>query len=348
MEPTEQPSQQSEPPQIAMEDITPSIPTYTYPIPPVPQPQSAPPQQNGIMTNGVPVNNPSPPSTEHKPTPPHPLPPSSDPTTVLPPTAHFPSHNPTPPPQSSEHPAFPPSSTPSSGHKPTPPPAIHREPREKKDSWKKKEAKEVTSKPAPPQTLPTTLPLRLRPPPYRQEDINAIPRLPTFTPAYTTVLPSKRPSAQSQETKEEGAGSEELKMEGVEDGQGTSEGIVKEFFRVSDQPFNKKKFRYVPCSAAPHLPQIMYTQISLPPHCARINWQDMSPYILIDKEALSVTTEKGYRMARTNVCVREGEWFVEFRIERGGGDQGGHTRIGFVRRESTESPSLSIPSSLLC
>jgi COMPASS component BRE2 len=84
----------------------------------------------------------------------------------------------------------------------------------------------------------------------------------------------------------------------------------------------------------------MYRQISLEPHYARINWQDMNQYILIDKEGLTVTTEKGYRMARTNVCVRQGEWYIEFKIERGGGDQGGHTRIGFARRESTSFPMI--------
>jgi len=180
-----------------------------------------------------------------------------------------------------------------------------REPREKKDSWKKKEAKELTRKPtdAPPPlpTVPSIFPIRLRPPPYRQEDINATPRLPTFTPAYSTVTP---------------------------------DGRTLEFFKVSDQPFNKKKFRYTPCAAAPEFPQLMYRQISLPPFSARINWQDMNPYVFIDKEGLSVTTEKGYRMARMNVCVRQGDWYVEFKIERGGGDQGGHTRIGFARRES--------------
>jgi len=268
--PPEEPLPPSEPSQTAMEDITPSIPDHSAPVSPVPPPQPDLPQQNGITTNGAAVNNSSTPQT-------------------LP-------HESTPPPR------------PSSSHKPTPPlgdkplPApIHREAREKKDSWKKKEAKEVISKPVAVLPPSTTAPLRLRPPPYRQEDINATPRLPTFTPAYSATL----------------------------------DGQPKEFYRVSDQPFNKKKFRYIPCKAAPEMPQIMYTQISLPPHCARINWQDMSPYILIDKEGLSVTTEKGYRMARTNICIREGEWYVEFKIERGGGDQGGHTRVGFVRREST-------------
>jgi len=79
----------------------------------------------------------------------------------------------------------------------------------------------------------------------------------------------------------------------------------------------------------------MYRGISLDPQRARVNWQDMNPYVLIDREGSMVTTEKGYRMARMNVCVREGEWYIEFKVERGGGDQGGHVRVGFARREST-------------
>jgi hypothetical protein len=234
------------------------------------------------------------------------IPPAPQPSLAVPETNGASPH-PSPPPQQKI-----PTPPPPSQSKPTLPPVIKseeksavapREPREKKESWKKKEAKASTTKPTQDQLTPSTLlpPTRLRPPPYRQEDINATPRLPTFTSAYTTTV---------------------------------ADGRQLEFFRVSDQPFNKKKFRYTPCAAAPEFPQIMYRQISLPPHYARVNWQDMNQYILIDKEGLTVTTEKGYRMARTNVCVREGEWYVEFKIERGGGDQGGHTRIGFVRRES--------------
>lgn len=222
----------------------------------------------------------------------------------------------TPPPSDitptvAQHPSMPPSIKPE--QKPIP---VQREQREKKDSWKKKEAKEQTTrKPSETATPSTTLPIRLRPPPYRQEDINATPRLPTFTSTYTTT---------------------------------TSDGRHLEFFRVSDQPFNKKKFRYTPCAAAPDLPQLMYRQIHLPTHNARINWQDMNPYILIDREGLTVTTEKGYRMARTNVCVREGDWYIEFKIERGGGDQVGHTRVGFARRESMSHIDLYLPSSVGC
>lgn len=260
-----------------------SVP-QTAPTPVIvpPHPTHSPvPQTNGASTLGIAS-----------------LPPTSVPTPTAAP-ASVPAQETPPPPAS--HQATPPSK---SEEKPT----IHREQREKKDSWKKKEAKEHKSKPDVSTLPPLPAPIRLRPPPYRQEDINAIPRLPTFTPAYSATTP---------------------------------DGRALDFFRVSDQPFNRKRFRYTPCAAAPELPQLMYRQISLEPYHARINWQDMNQYILIDKDGLAVTTEKGYRMARTNVCVREGDWYVEFKIERGGGDQGGHTRIGFARRESIPSGDIA-------
>ena len=260
-------------------EITSPVPVLSAPVPLVSQPVVPPPESNGAVSNIQPSSpsvNKSPSSPAHDP----------------PPIIH-----PTLPPVTKQGPLPPP--------KPDSKPIIsQREPREKKDSWKKKEAKEtISSTPlhAPPH--PTTLfPFRLRPPPYRQEDLHAVPRLPTFTPAHTTSTP---------------------------------DGRTLEFFRVSDQPFNKKKFRYTPCAAAPDLPQLMYRQIILEPRIPRVNWQDMNPCVLIDREGLCLTTDSGYRMARTNVCVRGGDWYIEFKIERGGGDQGAHTRIGFARREST-------------
>ena len=264
-------------------EVSPIAPVLSAPIPPVPQPLVPPPDQNDAMLLDPPAES----SIN-----------TSTPTTTPPPII---SHQ-TPPPLLKQESQIPQKQD----SKPNIP---QREPREKKDSWKKKEAKETTSTPLLPtvQPLTTLSPPRLRPPPYRQEDLHAVSRLPTFTLAYSTSTP---------------------------------DGRTLDFCRVSDQPFNKKKFRYTPCAAAPDLPQLMYRQISLEPPVARVNWQDMNPNVLIDREGLCVTTEKGYRMARTNVCVREGDWYVEFRIERGGGDQGAHARVGFARRESI-SPLLT-------
>src|ERR1700738_572896 len=166
---------------------------------------------------------------------------------------------PPPVPTPSSHSSFMPSLSNGTTFKPPSPslkeekPILIREPREKKDSWKKKEAKESTRKPSAfpvdPPNPQTALPTRLRPPPYPQQDFNATPRLPTFTFSHTATLLDRSI----------------------------------DFHRVSDQPFNKKKFRYTPCAATPSMPQIMYRQIELPPYGARVNWQDMNPYIMIDR-----------------------------------------------------------------
>lgn len=78
-----------------------------------------------------------------------------------------------------------------------------------------------------------------------------------------------------------------------------------------------------------------------------MNFEDASSHILFDLEGRSITTEKGYRMARANVGVREGRWYWECKIVSGirpanldssivnGQDDGGHVRIGWARREAS-------------
>jgi COMPASS component BRE2 len=56
-----------------------------------------------------------------------------------------------------------------------------------------------------------------------------------------------------------------------------------------------------------------------------------------------VTTEKGFRLARANVAVREGRWYWECKITRGtlkdkgpnDPDSHGHVRVGWARREAS-------------
>ena len=66
--------------------------------------------------------------------------------------------------------------------------------------------------------------------------------------------------------------------------------------------------------------------------------------MLFDESGKITTTEKGYRMARANVGVREGKWYWECKIISGvkprlpNGDEqepGGHVRIGWARREAS-------------
>lgn len=66
--------------------------------------------------------------------------------------------------------------------------------------------------------------------------------------------------------------------------------------------------------------------------------------MLFDESGKITTTEKGYRMARANVGVREGNWYWECKIVSGvkqklpNGEQpepGGHVRMGWARREAS-------------
>ncbi|KAG4303336.1 hypothetical protein PCANB_000349 [Pneumocystis canis] len=173
-----------------------------------------------------------------------------------------------------------------------------KESRERKETWKKKESQsKKKDKILDTNIFNTSILPRIRPPPYRPSDFNATPRLPTF-----------------------------IRVES---------NINQEFYSLTDQPFNRKTFRYLPCEATPLMPNIMYRQIELPPYRARISWNDTSQNVFLDKDGMAATTEKGFRMARTNVCMNEGDWYFEFIIERGNGDQGGFVRIGIARREAS-------------
>ncbi|ORY80007.1 hypothetical protein BCR37DRAFT_349319 [Protomyces lactucae-debilis] len=145
--------------------------------------------------------------------------------------------------------------------------------------------------------LQLTAAMRFRPPPYKPGDLTAPLRLPTRVPV-------------------EHAGDET-------------------FYAMGDLPFNKRGFRYTTCEAAPELPSVMYRSLELPPHAARIDWSDMSQYVYLSHDALSATTDKGFRTARANVGVREGSWYWEIKVLCGNGDRGGHVRLGVARREAT-------------
>lgn len=65
--------------------------------------------------------------------------------------------------------------------------------------------------------------------------------------------------------------------------------------------------------------------------------------MFLDEGGNHVTTDKGWRMAKANVGVREGRWYWECKITSGiprrkpsdGESSGGHVRIGWARREAT-------------
>jgi COMPASS component BRE2 len=77
----------------------------------------------------------------------------------------------------------------------------------------------------------------------------------------------------------------------------------------------------------------------------------MNVQVHANKAGNTISTSKGWRMARANVGVREGEWYYECKILQGiadGEEHAGHVRIGWARREgSVVLYSISTVSKLL-
>lgn len=100
---------------------------------------------------------------------------------------------------------------------------------------------------------------------------------------------------------------------------------------------NRRGFRYVPCEASRMLPTVAYRHSEYEPFTPRINFEDMNAQVYINNSGTAITTSKGWRMARANVGVREGDWYYECKIVRGineDGAPGGHVRVGWARREA--------------
>ena len=114
---------------------------------------------------------------------------------------------------------------------------------------------------------------------------------------------------------------------------------------------NRRGFRYSPCEASHLLPAVSYRGTEYEPFNARINFEDMNPQVLVNKDGTGITTAKGWRMARANVGVREGDWYFECKVLNGIADpehadspSNGHVRIGWARREGSISEPISRPA----
>ncbi len=109
--------------------------------------------------------------------------------------------------------------------------------------------------------------------------------------------------------------------------------------------FNRKGYRYIHCICDPDFPSSQYhRQSETEPYGPRFNFEDASNHILFDPPGRSITTEKGFRMARANVGAREGRWYWECKILSGvkhpgsvspARSGGGHVRLGWARREAS-------------
>lgn len=123
----------------------------------------------------------------------------------------------------------------------------------------------------------------------------------------------------------------------------------REFNECFEHISNKKAFRYTNCIADPSFPSSRwFRQTESSPFHPRFSFQEASSHILFDPTGRSITTEKGFRMARANVAAREGRWYYECKILSGvkppshspislshsDTASGGHVRVGWARREA--------------
>ncbi|KAF4631558.1 hypothetical protein G7Y89_g6570 [Cudoniella acicularis] len=157
-------------------------------------------------------------------------------------------------------------------------------------------------------------PIRYKLPPPKISDFEA-PRGPIFVPAHTKTAP---------------------------------DGTVIQFNETTDHVYNKKNFHYTHCIADPAFPSsLYYRQSETEPFGPRLNFEDTSTHMFLDEAGLHVTTDKGFRMAKANVAIRQGRYYWECKIisgipkrKRSEGNvtqqsANGHVRMGWARREAT-------------
>jgi COMPASS component BRE2 len=108
---------------------------------------------------------------------------------------------------------------------------------------------------------------------------------------------------------------------------------------------NRIGFRYIPAGVCPPGSALPCRTIESLPQSYRVSWEDRSSFVKVTPDGLGLMGERGFRSARCNAPVREGKWYMEVRIEDGGGDrpthapdanmrQGSHVRLGWARREA--------------
>lgn len=115
-----------------------------------------------------------------------------------------------------------------------------------------------------------------------------------------------------------------------------------QFHSTKSHPINKNGYRYTSCgpSTTP-----LHATIPSTPDNTRFSWEDRSPFVFITKDAKTITTQKGWRGARANVPIRQGAFYWEVKIERGGDAStalGAWVRVGLGRRESSLNAPVGI------
>ncbi|KAF9268065.1 hypothetical protein L218DRAFT_593493 [Marasmius fiardii PR-910] len=114
------------------------------------------------------------------------------------------------------------------------------------------------------------------------------------------------------------------------------------FFKTEFTGVNRHGYRYSPAGINPRGFLLPCRTIETKPTSYRVSWEDRSPFVYVTPDGLQLLGSKGFRSARCNAPIREGRWYMEVKILRGGGERstedsrcdGSHVRLGFGRREA--------------
>lgn len=205
----------------------------------------------------------------------------------------------------------------------TPAPPVQREQREKKDSLKKRE-----SAAAPSSNTNTTSSSSLGK--RKAHQVHAYP-----SPQRFNIPP---PRAQDFEAPKDDMMAEH------EPNQFWVPGEERQLYKPLDLAENKRGYRYQRAIADPLFTHKQYYRSTSPaPHGARFSFEDADRWMHFTTNALTTSNEKGWRMARANVCAREGTLYYEVKIRRGVPPEGPNpspdgpqpfVRFGWARREA--------------
>lgn len=109
------------------------------------------------------------------------------------------------------------------------------------------------------------------------------------------------------------------------------------FYQSEDYPFNKRGFKYKACRPNPDFPSNLYATTDMAPDNVCVSLFDRSNGILYSRDLNAIAAQEGWRSARTNIGIREGKYYFEFKIVNA--NDKSHVRIGISRREaSLEAP----------
>lgn len=121
-------------------------------------------------------------------------------------------------------------------------------------------------------------------------------------------------------------------------------------FNTVNFAINRNGWRYTAAGpSSQQLRQTVFKTLETRPANVHWCWSDRSPFTKISADADIISADKGFRSARTNIGVREGEWYAEIEIlppeqpAHGVGapgplpsamKDGPHIRLGWGRREA--------------